>query len=231
LIRADLALPMVQRAGRPGLVCDEEALPFGHGRLDLIVSLLGLHSVNDVPGALVQMRAALRPDGLLLAALPGGRTLVELRHALTAAELEVTGGAAARIAPFMDVRDAGMLLQRAGFALPIVDSETITVTYGDALTLMRELRAMGESGPLAERTRPFLRRDVLVRAAEIYVQTFADARGRLPATFEILFLTGWAPDPSQQQPARRGSGQARLAEAFGVPPEAIEGQADPHRDG
>lgn len=231
LIRGDLAVFTGAARADARIVCDEEFLPFAHGRLDLVVSSMSLHAVNDLPGALVQIRKALRPDGLFLAALPGGRTLMELRHALMQAEIELTGGVTPRVAPTMDVRDGGNLLQRAGFALPVADSEIVDVTYGDAFALMRDLRAMGETNILSERSRRPMTRALLMRAAEIYAETFVDERGRLPATFEILFLSGWHPDESQQQPARRGSGQVRLAEAFGVPLEVLEGRAkrDPER--
>jgi SAM-dependent methyltransferase len=215
---------MVGRARGLRVVADEEALPFGLDRLDLIVSCFSLHWVNDLPGTLAQIRHALKPDGLFLAAMPGGTTLSELRESLMRAELEVDGGAAPRVSPLVDVRDAGMLLQRAGFAMPIADVETVTVTYGHPLELIQELRAMGEANALAERRREPLRRDTLARACELYQERFADAQGRVPATFQLLILSGWKPDPSQPQPIRRGSGQVDLAAAFGVPPEALEGK-------
>jgi NADH dehydrogenase [ubiquinone] 1 alpha subcomplex assembly factor 5 len=224
LIQADLSQAMVSRADGLRLVGDEEALPFGRGCLDLVLSCFTLHWVNDLPGALAQIRYALKPDGLFLAAMPGGTTLTELREALMRAELEVGGGAAPRVSPFVDVRDAGMLLQRAGFALPVVDVDTITVTYDHPLGLMRELRAMGEANALTERGAP-LRRASLGRACEIYRELFGTPDGRVPATFQILMLSGWAPDPSQPQAVRRGSGQADLAEALGVPVEILEGKA------
>jgi NADH dehydrogenase [ubiquinone] 1 alpha subcomplex assembly factor 5 len=216
LIQSDLAAAMVTGAPGPRVVADEEALPFAEGRLDLVLSCCSLHWVNDLPGTLAQIRYALRPDGLLLAAMPGGSTLPELREALLRAEIETTGGAAPRVSPFVDVRDAGGLLQRAGFALPVVDVETITVTYAHLLELVRDLRAMGETSALVEGRRP-LRRDTLARAAAIYEELFADRRGRLPATFQFLMLTGWKPHPGQPQAKRRGSGQIDLARALGVP--------------
>jgi NADH dehydrogenase [ubiquinone] 1 alpha subcomplex assembly factor 5 len=216
LIQSDLAAAMVARA--PGLraVADEEALPFGEGRFDLALSCCSLHWVNDLPGTLAQIRYALKSDGLLLAALPGGSTLPELREALLHAELETTGGAAPRVSPFVDVRDAGGLLQRAGFALPVVDVETVTVTYAHLLDLLGDLRAMGEASALVEGKRP-LRRDTLARAAAIYGERFGDRRGRLPATFQFLMLTAWKPHPSQPQAKRRGSGEVDLARALGIP--------------
>jgi NADH dehydrogenase [ubiquinone] 1 alpha subcomplex assembly factor 5 len=195
---------------------DEEALPFAPASLDLAVSGLALHLVNDLPGALVQIRRALKPDGLLLACLLGGETLKELREAWLLAETEVAGGVSPRVAPFADVRDLGALLQRAGFALPVVDSETLTVNYASPLALMQELKAMGASNMLAARRRRPVTRRLLERATEIYAERFANADGRVPATFEILTLTAWAPDESQPKPLRPGSAQTRLADALGV---------------
>jgi SAM-dependent methyltransferase len=225
LIQTDLAEAMVRRASGLRLVADEEALPFGAERFDLVVACWSLHWVNDLPGALTQIRYELKPDGLFLAALPGGTTLFELREALLKAELELTGGAGLRVAPFVDVQDAGMLLQRAGFALPLIDVETITVTYDNPLKLMQELRGMGEANALTERERRPLRRATLLRAAEIYHELFADTRGRVPATFQILMLSAWKPAPTQPQPLRRGSGQMNLAKALSVPVEVLEGKA------
>ena len=199
------------------VVADPEALPFPADRFDLVVSAMVLHWVNDLPGTLVQLRACLAPDGLLMLAMPGGETLSELRQCLTRAELEVEGGASPRVSPFADVRDAGALLQRAGFALPVVDADRITVSYADPLRLMRELGHMGEANALLQRRPGPLRRETLARACELYGEMFADAAGRVPATFDILFLAGWKPHPSQQQPARRGSGRVRLADALRVP--------------
>jgi len=192
----------------------EPVLDMEAGAHDLIVSNLCLHWVNDLPGLLVQANQALRPDGLFLAALFGGETLHELRHALISAEAEITGGASARISPFADVRDLGALLQRAGFALPVADMDTITVTYEHPLKLMQDLRAMGETNALMDRSRKSLRRDVLMRACEIYMAEFAGADGRIPATFQILYMTGWHPHESQQKPAKRGSATMSLADAL-----------------
>ncbi len=196
------------------LVADEELLPVKPAALDAILSLLTLHWVNDLPGTLAQIRATLKPDGLFLGAMFGGTTLHELRQAWLVAESECEGGASPRVAPFTDPRDAGALLQRAGFALPVVDVDTITVTYSDPFSLMRELRGMGESSVLAGRRRSFTRRATLLRAAAVYQEQFAQADGRIPATFQILYLTGWAPHPSQQQPLRPGSAKSRLADAL-----------------
>jgi NADH dehydrogenase [ubiquinone] 1 alpha subcomplex assembly factor 5 len=196
------------------VVAEAEALPFKPESFDLAVSLLDLHWINDLPGALVQLRRALKPDGLLLASLFGGDTLLELRQAWMEAEIEEEGGAGPRVAPFADVRDLGSLLQRAGFALPVVDSDTIEVTYPDALALMRDLRAMGEANAVAERRRSFTRRATLARAAAFYAERFRRPDGRIAARFEILTLTGWAPHQSQPKPLRPGSATARLADAL-----------------
>ena len=173
-----------------------------------------LHWTADLPGALVQLRRALRPDGLLLAAMLGGQTLVELRTALFEAELEQEGGVSPRVSPAIELGDAAALLQRAGYALPVADSETITVAYSDALALMRDLRCMGETNALSARRRSFLRRSTLARAALIYAERFAEPDGNIPATFEVLYLCGWAPHPSQPKPLPRGSATARLADAL-----------------
>ena len=225
LIQTDLAQSMVRRAHGLRLVADEEALPFGAGRLDLVLSCFSLHWVNDLPGTLAQIRYALRPDGLFLAVMPGGTTLHELRESLLRAELEIAGGAGPRVSPFVDVRDAGALLQRTGFALPVVDVETVTVIYDHPLKLVAELRAMGEANALVQRGGPLLKRATLWRACEIYQELFGDRANRIPVTFQLLTLSGWAPDRSQPQPIRRGSGQVNLAEALGVPVEVLEGKA------
>jgi SAM-dependent methyltransferase len=195
---------------------DEEMLPFAPECLDLVVSLLGLQWTNDLPGALAQIRRALRPDGLFLAAIVGGDSLIELRESLTAAEAELTDGASPRVAPLADVRALGMLLQRAGFALPVVDRDRRIVRYGTAIDLMRDLRAMGATSVLANRDRRPLLRAVVGRAAAIYAERFADPDGRVRATFDVISLSGWAPHDSQQRPLRPGSATARLAEALGT---------------
>lgn len=224
LVQADLAPAMARRAAGPRVVADEELLPFAGERFDLVLSCFSLHWVNDLPGALAQVARALKPDGLFLAALAGGTTLLELREALLRAELELESGAALRVSPFVELRDAGGLLQRAGLALPIADLETIRVTYDHPLRLMQELRAMGEANALLPMHRRPLRRRTLLRACEIYLELFADPAGRVPATFQILMLSGWKPGPDQPQPLRRGSGQLNLARALGVPVEVIEGK-------
>jgi SAM-dependent methyltransferase len=205
-------------AGRPGarLVCDEELLPFAPGLLDLVVSGLTLQWVNDLPGTLKQIAAALKPDGLFLAALLGGDTLYELRQALTAAEIEARGGASPRVSPFVEVRDLGTLLQRAGFALPVTDTDRLTARYADMFELMGELKAMGATNVMSERSRSTLPRGVLLRAAEIYAERFAGTDGRIPASFEIVTATGWRPHDSQQKPLRPGSARMRLADALGT---------------
>jgi SAM-dependent methyltransferase len=198
------------------IAADEEALPFRDGSLDLVVSALALQFVNDLPGTLIQIRRALKPDGLLLAALVGGDTLTELREAFAAAEAEIEGGVSPRVAPFADLRDLGALLQRAGFALPVTDVDRLTVRYASPFALMHDLRRMGATNALVERRRRPLKRATLARMAEIYSERFADADGRIRATFEIVWLSGWAPHESQQQPLRPGSAQHRLADALGT---------------
>jgi SAM-dependent methyltransferase len=193
---------------------DEEFLPFADATLDLAVSALSLQFVNDLPGTLLQIRRALKPDGLFLAALLGGDTLTELRQAFAAAEAEIEGGVSPRVAPFADVRELGALLQRAGFALPVTDIDRLTVRYDSAFALMHDLRRMGATNALVERGRAPLRRATLLRMAEIYAERFADPDGRLRATFEIVWLSGWAPHESQQKPLRPGSARARLADAL-----------------
>ncbi len=201
-------------AGRfAGVVADLERPPLGEARFDLAVSLLALHQIDDLPGALIQLRRALRPDGLLIAALPGGETLTELRQSLLTAESELSGGASPRVMPFADARALGGLLQRAGFALPVVDSDRFTVRYDDMFALMRDLRAFGATNALIDRSRRFARRELFVRAAHVYAERFADADGRIRATFEILWVSGWVPHPSQQQPLKPGSAKMRLEDA------------------
>jgi SAM-dependent methyltransferase len=198
------------------VAADEEALPFADASLDLVVSGLALQFVNDLPGTLIQIRRALKADGLLLAALIGGESLSELREAFAAAESEVDGGVSPRVAPFADVRDMGALLQRAGFALPVVDTDRLTVRYDSVFALMRDLRRMGATNALAERRRTPLKRATLARMADVYGARFADPDGRLRASFEIVWLSGWAPHESQQQPLRPGSATHRLADALGT---------------
>jgi len=195
-------------------VGDLERLPAADGRLDLAVSLLALQTVNDLPGTLIQIRRALRPDGLMIAALVGGDTLTELRQSLTIAESEILGGAAPRVAPFVDVRALGGLLQRAGLALPVVDLDRVTVRYADILALMNDLRAAGAANALNARSRRPLRRETVTRAAAVYAERFSDPDGRLRATFDILWASGWAPHESQPKPLAPGSATTRLADAL-----------------
>jgi SAM-dependent methyltransferase len=204
IVTAD-AMPAAGAKRRPPLViADQEALPFRDGSLDLVVSALALQFVNDLPGVLVQIRRALKPDGLFLAALIGGETLTELRQSFAAAESEMEGGVSPHVAPFADLRDLGALLQRAGFALPVTDTDRVTVRYDSAFALMHDLRRMGATNA------------TLTRMAEIYAQRFADNDGRVRATFEIVWLSGWAPHPDQPQPLKPGSAQVRLADALGT---------------
>ncbi len=198
------------------VAADEEALPFAAGSLDLVVSALALQFVNDLPGTLIQIRRGLKPDGLFLAALIGGDSLSELREAFAQAESEIEGGVSPRVAPFADLRELGALLQRAGFALPVVDSDRLTVRYESVIALMRDLRRMGATNVLSERRRTPLKRATLQRLTEIYAQRFADADGRVRASFEIAWLSGWVPHESQQKPLRPGSAQRRLADALGT---------------
>ena len=219
--------PPVEMVDRPALlpqdgasaltVCgEEEALPFKDASLGLMVSGLTLHFANDLPGALVQIRRALKPDGLFLGAVLGGRTLAELRDAFITAETEQEGGASPRVTPMADVRDYGGLMQRAGFALPVVDTDPVTVTYASPLGLLRDLRDMGATNALLARRKTFLRRATLARALEIYQERHATEGGRVQASFEIIYLAGWAPHESQQKPLKPGSATARLADALGV---------------
>ena len=196
------------------VAADEEALPFANASLDLVVSALALQFVNDLPGTLVQIRRALKPDGLLLAALVGGESLSELREVIAAAEIEVEGGVSPHIAPFADVRELGALLQRAGFALPVVDSERLVVRYDSIFALIRDLRHMGATNILNERRRKPLKRATVQRMAEVYRERFADEDGRLRASFEIIWLSGWAPHEGQQKPLRPGSATRRLSDAL-----------------
>ena len=192
---------------------DPEHLPFAAGAFDLIVSPLALHWINDLPGALIQLRLALKPDGLLLASLFGGETLNELRLSLIEAESELAGGAGPRVSPFADLRDIAGLLQRAGYALPAADRDVVIVRYGEPMRLLADLRAMGETSALRQRSPRALSRRILARAFEIYRQRFSDG-DRVRATFEILTATGWAPHESQQKPLKPGSAKARLADAL-----------------
>ena len=216
LIRSDLSKRMLDGAiSGLAVVADEEVVPFGAETLDLVVSGLSLHWVNDLPGTLIQLRRALKPDGLLIGAIFGRETLIELREALSEAELECDGGVSARVSPFGDQAELAGLLQRAGFALPVVDSDLVTVTYQHPFKLLGDLRGMGETNALLGRRRVPMKRGTLMRAMEIYQSRFGLADGRVPASFEIVYLTGWAPHESQQKPLRPGSAAQRLADALG----------------
>ncbi len=214
IVASGRAAPL--RTGRFGgaIIADEEALPFAAAVFDLVVSGMALQWINDLPGVLAQIRRILAPDGLFIACLPGGATLVELRAALAQAEEEIVGGASPRVSPFVDVRDMGALLQRAGFALPVSDIDSFTLRYGSLFSLMKDLRSMGAANVLTRRAKTPLRRDVLLRAAQIYAERFSDPDGRVRATFEIVWLSGWAPHESQQKPAEPGSATARLEDAI-----------------
>jgi SAM-dependent methyltransferase len=213
--------PLAETAGDGSLLRllgDEESLPLAPECFDLAVSALCLQNLNDLPGALVQLRRVLKPDGLFLGCLLGGQSLHELRTALAVAETEIYGGISPRVAPFADVRDMGGLLQRAGFALPVADSEPVTVRYATMFGLMADLRAMGATNALTARLRKPSTRGFFLRAANIYAERFADPDGRVRATFEMIFLSGWAPHESQQKPLPPGSAKMRLADALGIKP-------------
>jgi len=216
LVVGDIAARRIGEDRRDAVVFDEEAIPFAGQGFDLVVGLLTLHWVNDLPGALIQINRALKPDGLFLAVMLGAGTLDELRSAWMKAELEVHGGASPRVSPFADVRSLGGLLQRAGFALPVIDTDRVTATYSDAIRLMREVRGMGEANALVGRTKSFTRRETLFRMAEIYQAEFGDDDGRIPASFDLVTLTGWAPDASQPKPLKPGSGKTSLADVLGT---------------
>lgn len=212
-VERDVAL-LVPDGAMLRVVGDEEALPVGAEVADLVVSALSLHLTNDTPGVIVQARRALKPDGLFLAAALGGDTLSELRASLLAAETDLFGGASPRVAPFIDIRDAGGLLQRAGLALPVVDQDRITVRYDSLFELMRDLRLMGMSNMLRQRARRPATRRLFLRAAEIYAERFSDPDGRVRATFDVVYLSGWKPHESQQKPLKPGSAKASLADAL-----------------
>jgi SAM-dependent methyltransferase len=220
LVQADMAPGLARRAaaetGRPGVAADEELLPFAAGSFDLILSNLSLHWVNDLPGALWQVCAALKPDGAFLAGLLGGDTLWELRQVVMEAELEVTGGASPRLSPVADLREAAGLLQRAGFALPVADADTITVTYDNAFGLLADLRGMGETNAGINRNPAVPPRAFWPEVARRYQERFAGPDGRIPATFQVISMLGWAPHETQPKPLRPGSARGRLADALGT---------------
>jgi SAM-dependent methyltransferase len=202
-------------AGDEGMVSPSGQAPFEPESIDLAVSLMALHEENDIPGMLIQIRRALKPDGLFLGAMAGGGTLLELRESLLAAETETSGGASPRVMPFTDVRDAGALLQRAGFALPVADVENLTVRYDTMFDLMRDLRAMGATSALLDRSRRPATRAMFMRAADIYAERFSDPDGRVRATFSLVWMSGWAPHSSQQKPLKPGSAQVSLTKILG----------------
>ena len=219
LVQCDLSAAMARRAaanGNPTLAADEEVLPFAPGSFDLVISGLSLHWVNDLPGCLLQVRQCLKPDGLFVAAMLGGDTLYELRQSLMEAELAEAGGVSPRVSPFADLRDAGGLLQRAGFALPVIDGDRVTVRYADVLKLRHDLRGMGEGNAVRERAGSAMHPALAARADEIYRRRFGDGEGRLSATFQIIYLTAWAPAAGQQRALTPGSARTRLAEALGT---------------
>lgn len=216
LIEADISAAMTAKSGALPLVMDEEALPIADESLDLVVSCLSLHWTNDLVGALIQINRALKPDGFFACALLGGATLTELRQSLMAAEDAVYGKVSPRVSPFADTVDLAGLLARAGFAMPVSDVDRVTVRYGNAFVLMRDLRRMGETSVLAGRSRTPVHRQFFVKTAQEYASRFAEADGRIPAKFEILHAAGWAPHESQPKPLRPGSAKVRLADALGV---------------
>lgn len=210
-------------AGQEPLLIDDEALPFGSQKLDLMISILALQSTNDLPGALLQAQRSLRPDGLFIGVVFGGRTLHELRSSLLTAEADISGGASPRVLPFGDVRELGGLMQRAGFALPVVDSDTVCVTYETPLHLLRDLQEYGATNILRDRKRVFTSRQTLMRAMEIYAEQFSQSDGRVVATIDLVSLTGWAPAPDQQKPLKPGSAMARLSDALGTAEHSLRG--------
>ncbi len=229
VVSCELSERMARQIENSGVVCDPEILPFAEGRFDLVYSNLDLHWANDLPGCLLQITRSLKSDGLFLAAILGGNTLTELRDVLMAAELDVTGGASPRVSPFAELRDAGALLQRAGLALPVVDADEITVTYENLFRLLADLRGMGETNTVRERVRTATRRNIFLRAAELYLERYPAEDGRIRATFEIIFLHGWAPHESQQRALRPGSAKTSLADALGTAEYSAGDSADPDR--
>ena len=229
VVSCELSERMTRQIENSGVVGDPEFLPFAEGRFDLVYSNLELHWANDLPGCLLQITRSLKPDGLFLAAILGGNTLTELRDVLMAAELDVTGGASPRVSPFAELRDAGALLQRAGLALPVVDADEITVTYENLFKLLADLRGMGETNTVRERVRTATRRNIFLRAAELYLERYPAEDGRIRATFEVIYLHGWAPHESQQKALRPGSAKTSLADALGTAEYSAGDSADPDR--
>jgi SAM-dependent methyltransferase len=212
LIASDLSQRRLRHVPGLKIHADEEFLPFAAGSLDLILSPLALHTANDLPGVLLQIRRALKPDGLFMAAMLGGETLHELRQVMADAEMNLRGGLSPRIFPFADKPQMGSLLQRADFSLPVVDSEIVTVTYEDAFKLMRDIRMMGEGNAIIRRDRSFAGKTLFMDAAHLYQERFSGPDGRIEASFEVIFLIGWSPHESQQKPLKPGSATSRLAD-------------------
>jgi SAM-dependent methyltransferase len=227
VITSDISQRMAAQSPVPAVVADEELLPFKAHSLDAVVSNLSLHWVNDLPGALIQIRQALKPDGLFLTAVLGGESLKELRESLMQAELSVTGGVSPRVSPFIDLRDMGALLQRAGFALPVVDADIITVDYSSPLKLMQDLRGMGASNVAFSRLMKPTRRAVILEAAKLYQEKFGAGSTRVPATFQVIYAIGWSPHDSQQKPLKPGAAQARLADALKTEEKSAGDKAQP----
>lgn len=215
-----ICMDIAEKPGRemasPALIADEELLPFREESLDLVIAGSSLHWVNDLPGTLIQIRRAMKPDGYFVAAMPGGRTLTELRQVLLQAETELTGGAEMRVSPFADALDLSQLLQRAGFALPVSDRDQLTLRYDNVFALFDDLKAAGETHSPSQQGRRPLSRRILMRAAQLYAEQFADADGRIRASLEILWMTGWAPHPDQPKAKPRGSATVSMAEAVGA---------------
>ncbi len=227
VISTDISHPMAAQSPVASVVADEEFLPFKQASLDAMISNLSLHWTNDLPGALVQARYALKPDGLFMAAVLGGESLKELRDALMTAELNVTGGASPRVSPFIDLRDMGALMQRAQFALPVVDADIITVDYSNPLKLMQDLRGMGASNATLGRLMKPTRRGVIMEAAKVYHDKYAGKDGRVPATFQVIYAIGWMPHESQQKPMKPGTAKVKLADALGTAEQSAGEKAKP----
>jgi NADH dehydrogenase [ubiquinone] 1 alpha subcomplex assembly factor 5 len=214
LVQSDTSPAMIAQAQGLRLAADDEMLPFADNSFDLVIGSGSLHWINDLPGSLIQINRILKPDGMFLATLPGGDTLKELRQSFEQAEMSASGGVSPRISPFIDIRDAGSLLQRAGFSLPVIDSETLTVSYEHPLKLLRDLRQMGETNALHHSHKGFTPCSLVMGMADYYLRHFSGADGRIPASFELVTLTAWKPHASQQQPAKRGSGNVPMHQAF-----------------
>lgn len=229
-VSAGMAAAARRRTGQPAVAADFDLMPFKEGAFDLVLSNLALHWVEDLPGALIQINRALKPDGLFLAAAIGGDTLAELRAVMVEAESRVSGGAAARVAPTLTLQDAGALMQRAGFALPVVDFDRITITYDTLFDLAADLRAMGETAALVELPRGVPPRTLFHEAAAIYAERHAGPDGRIAATVDIVYLHGWAPDANQPKPLRPGAARHRLADALGTVEHAAGDKVGPPRD-